>query len=56
MSRPPIAILLAVVSALLIVFGRINKDASWGVWALVLGFVLLLVAAVLFWRANERRT
>jgi hypothetical protein len=44
MSRNPIAILLAVVSAVLIVVGRINKDMWWGNWVFVGGIVVLVVA------------
>jgi hypothetical protein len=44
MTRNPIAILLAVVSAILIVFGRINLDNWWGTWVLVAGIAVLVVA------------
>jgi len=47
MSRNPIAILLAVVSAILIVFGRINHDIWWGNWVFVAG-IAVLVAATAF--------
>lgn len=53
MKRPPIAILLAVVSAILILVGRINSDLWWGIWMLVAGFVVLVVAAAIFLRANK---
>ena len=43
----PLAILLAVVSAILIVFGRVNRDLWWGNWTLVAGFAVLVVAGAL---------
>jgi hypothetical protein len=43
----PLATLLAVVSAILIVVGRVNKDMWWGNWVLVAGFAVLGVAALL---------
>jgi len=43
----PLATVLAVISALVIVLGRINRDASWGTPVFVVGIVLLVVAAVL---------
>jgi len=44
----PLATLLAVVSAILIVVGRVNKDMWWGNWIAVAGFVVLVVAALVF--------
>jgi len=44
----PILTLMAVASAILILVGRINREASWGDWVFVAGIALLLVAAVLF--------
>jgi hypothetical protein len=44
----PLATLLAVVSAILIVVGRVNKDVWWGNWVLVAGFAVLVVAALVF--------
>jgi hypothetical protein len=44
----PLAALLAVVSAILIVFGRVNKDRWWGNWVAVAGFAVLVVAALVF--------
>jgi hypothetical protein len=44
----PLATLLAVVSAILIVVGRVNKDLWWGNWVLVAGFAVLVVAALVF--------
>ena len=43
----PFATLLAVVSAMLIVLGRVNRDLSWGNWVLAAGFGLLVVAGAL---------
>jgi len=43
----PIATVLAVISAILIAAGRVNREASWGTPVLVVGFVLLLVAGLL---------
>jgi hypothetical protein len=40
----PFATLLAVVSAILIVFGRVNHDLWWGNWIAVAGFAVLVVA------------
>ena len=54
----PLATLLAVVSAILIVVGRVNRDIWWGDWVnrdiwwgdwvLVAGFAVLVVAALVF--------
>jgi hypothetical protein len=44
MTRNPMAVLLAVVSAILIVFGRINADTSWGTWLSIAGVAVLVVA------------
>jgi hypothetical protein len=44
----PLATLLAVVSAILIVVGRVNKDMWWGNWVLIAGFAVLVVAALIF--------
>ena len=43
----PFATLLAVVSAILIVVGRVNRDLWWGDWILVAGFAVLVVAGAL---------
>ena len=43
----PFLTLMAVVSAILIVVGRINKDMWWGNWVLVAGFAVLVVAGAL---------
>ena len=44
----PFLTLMAVASAILILVGRINKDASWGTWVFVAGIALLVLAAALF--------
>jgi SAM-dependent methyltransferase len=43
----PLSILLAVISAILIIVGRVNRDASWGTPVLIVGFALLVVAGLL---------
>ena len=44
----PLAALLAVVSAILIVVGRVNHNRRWGNWIAVAGYVVLVVAALVF--------
>ena len=44
----PLATLLALVSAILIVVGRVNKDMWWGNWVFVAGIAVLVVAGALF--------
>ena len=44
----PFLTLLAVVSAILIVVGRVNHDQSWGTWVFVAGIAVLVVAGALF--------
>jgi hypothetical protein len=44
----PLATLLAVVSAILIVVGRVNRDMWWGNWVFVAGIAVLVVAGALF--------
>jgi hypothetical protein len=44
----PFLTLLAVVSAILIVIGRFNRDLSWGDWVFGAGIAVLVVAGVLF--------
>jgi hypothetical protein len=44
----PFATLLAVVSAILILVGRINKDIWWGNWVFVAGIAVLVVAGAAF--------
>lgn len=40
--------LLAVISAVLILVGRINKDAAWGDWVFFAGIAVLVLAGALF--------
>ncbi len=44
----PFLTLMAVVSAILILFGRINSDMWWGVWVFAAGIAVLVVAGALF--------
>jgi hypothetical protein len=44
----PFLTLLAVVSAILIVVGRVNRDLWWGDWAFFAGIAVLVVAGALF--------
>ncbi len=44
----PFLTLLAAVSAILIVVGRVNHDQSWGTWIFVAGIAVLVVAGALF--------
>jgi hypothetical protein len=39
---------MAVVSAILILVGRVNRDMWWGNWAFVAGIAVLVVAGALF--------
>ena len=50
----PFLTLMAVVSAILIVVGRVNKDMSWGTWVFVAGIAALVVAGALFMLLTER--
>ena len=50
----PILTLLAVVSAILIVVGRINKDLWWGDWVFIAGIAVLVIAGILFVRQTKR--
>lgn len=43
----PILIALVVVSAVLIVAGRLNRKTRWGNWVAVAGFAVLALAALL---------
>jgi hypothetical protein len=43
----PIATLLAVISAILILVGRLNHAESWGWWVFGAGIAVLVVAAIL---------
>jgi hypothetical protein len=44
----PYLTLLAVVSAILILVGRVNRDLWWGDWAFFAGIAVLVVAGALF--------
>jgi len=44
----PFLTLMAVVSAILIVVGRVNNDLWWGVWVFVAGIAVVVVAGALF--------
>jgi hypothetical protein len=50
----PFLTLMAVVSAILIVVGRVNKDVWWGNWVFVAGIAVLVVAGALFVLRTER--
>lgn len=52
MVRPPLAIALAVASAVLIIIGRVNAHLWWGIGSLALSFALLIVAGAVVVRAN----
>ncbi len=44
----PFLTLLAVVSAILILVGRLNRDLWWGNWAFFGGIAVLVIAGALF--------
>ena len=44
----PFLTLMAVISAILIVVGRVNKDMWWGNWVFVAGIAVLVVAGALY--------
>ncbi len=44
----PFLTLLAVVSAILILVGRLNREQPWGDWVFVAGIAVLVVAGALF--------
>jgi hypothetical protein len=44
----PFLTLLAVVSAIIVVVGRVNRDLWWGWWVFVAGIAALVVAGALF--------
>ena len=50
----PYLTLMAVVSAILILVGRINPDIWWGTWVFVAGIALLVVAGALFVLSTRR--
>jgi len=45
---------MAVVSAILIVVGRLNHDLWWGDWVFVAGIAVLVVAGALFLLLSRR--
>jgi hypothetical protein len=45
---------MAVVSAILIVVGRVNRDLWWGDWVFVAGIAVLVVAGALFLRSTRK--
>ena len=50
----PFLTLLAVVSAILIVVGRVNRDLWWGDWIFAAGIAVLVVAGALFVLLTKR--
>jgi hypothetical protein len=50
----PYLTLMAVISAVLILVGRINRDLWWGNWAFVAGIVVLVLAGALFLLLTDR--
>jgi hypothetical protein len=50
----PYLTLMAVVSAVLILVGRINTDIWWGTWVFVAGIALLVIAGALFVLSSRR--
>ncbi|MGD0863905.1 MAG: hypothetical protein ABSA21_14300 [Candidatus Limnocylindrales bacterium] len=46
--------LLAVVSAILILIGRVNRDLWWGDWVFIAGIAVLVVAGALFLLLTKR--
>jgi len=56
MVRPPVAILLAIVSAVLILVGRLDNDAWWGIWVFAAGFAVLVLAGATVVLANRWAT
>ncbi len=55
MYRSPIAIALAVVSALLLLIGRVNHEAWWGDLVFFAGIALLVAAGILNFILGQRR-
>ena len=50
----PFLTLMAVVSAILIVVGRVNRDLWWGTWVFVAGIAVVVVAGALFLLSTKR--
>jgi drug/metabolite transporter (DMT)-like permease len=55
MYRSPIAIVLAIVSAVLLLIGAVNKGEQWGPWLIVAGIAVLVVAGVVNVYLGRRR-
>lgn len=53
MNRNPTSIALAAIAAILIVLGRVNRDSDWGIWMLLAGFAVLIVAGLYALRAKR---
>jgi hypothetical protein len=51
----PFLTLMAVISAVLILVGRINRELWWGDWAFFAGIAVLVLAALLFVLLPRRR-
>ena len=49
----PVLTLLAVLSAVLILIGRINRTVWWGDWAFFAGIAVLVLAGLLFLIASR---
>lgn len=50
----PIPTLLAVVSAVLILVGRLNRELWWGDWVFVAGIALLVAGGVIYLLVGKR--
>ena len=50
----PFLTLMAVVSAILILVGRVNHDMRWGNWVFGAGIAVLVVAGALFLLLTKR--
>jgi hypothetical protein len=50
----PYLTLMAVVSAVLILVGRLNNPDWWGTWVVAAGIALLVIAGVLFVVSTRR--
>ena len=50
----PYLTLMAVVSAILILVGRVNRDLWWGNWVFVAGIAVLVIAGALFVLRTKR--
>ena len=50
----PFLTLLAIVSAILILVGRVNSDMWWGTWVFIAGIAVLVVAGALFVFSTKR--